>query len=224
MTPDEKQLLSGLFDRIRQAGGGARDAEAERFILDATRQNPNAAYVLSQTVLIQEQALAAANQKIQDLQAQVAQNEGSGSFLGGIGKSIFGNSQPAQPPRQTGYAPSYPQQNYAQPAPSPWGAAPAAGGGFLSGALHTAAGVAGGMLLAEGIRGLFSGGHSTGMMSNIAGTTDLSSMLGNHTPTENVTNNFFGGSDPAQDDSDTQDDSDSSYDDSSSFGNDTTDA
>ena len=44
---------------------------------------------------------------------------------------------------------------------APWGQAPqaAAGGGFLRSALTTAAGVAGGALLFEGIRNMF--GHST---------------------------------------------------------------
>jgi len=66
--------------------------------------------------------------------------------------------------------PSYnPQPSYAPPPANPWGqqqaspwsqpqAAPASGG-FLKGALGAAAGVAGGVLLADGIRDLFAG-HS----------------------------------------------------------------
>ncbi|MEQ4501126.1 DUF2076 family protein, partial [Pseudomonas sp.] len=46
-------------------------------------------------------------------------------------------------------APAAPQGGYAAPAP-------AAGSGFLGGALKTAAGVAGGVLLAEGISSMFS--------------------------------------------------------------------
>jgi hypothetical protein len=45
------------------------------------------------------------------------------------------------------------------PEPGPWGGTPPAGGGFLQGALGTAAGVAGGVLLADSIRGLFGGDH-----------------------------------------------------------------
>jgi len=195
MTPDEQQLLNGLFDRIRAASTGPRDAEAENFINSAVHQNPGAPYVLAQTVLVQEQALAAANQKIIELQQQ-AKPQAPASFLGGLGQSLFGSSQPQQQPApqqtnlRSGYAPSYPapqpQQSSGPNSSGPWGAAPAAGGGFLSGALHTAAGVAGGMLLAEGIRGLFSGGGHGGMMSGIAGPA-----FGAGT-TENVTNNYYG--------------------------------
>jgi hypothetical protein len=65
------------------------------------------------------------------------------------GRSSFGG----QPPQQNYGAPqqNYPQQGYApqQQAPA------AAGSSFLGGALKTAAGVAGGVMLAEGISSLF---------------------------------------------------------------------
>ncbi|PYY67497.1 ABC transporter substrate-binding protein [Pseudomonas jessenii] len=65
------------------------------------------------------------------------------------GRSSFG----AQPPQQNFGAPqqNFPQQGYApqQQAPA------AAGSGFLGGALKTAAGVAGGVMLAQGISSLF---------------------------------------------------------------------
>ncbi len=249
MTPDEKNLLSGLFERIRAADTGPRDAEADRFIAEAVRQNPNAAYVLSQTVLIQEQAMSAANQRIQELQAQVSRSaqdsQGSGSFLGNIGKSLFGGSPPSPPPRQN-FAPqqanapqqAYPGQNYQQQQPQgPWGGvsgggAPPQSGGFLSGALRTAAGVAGGVMLAEGISGLFRGGQGSGMMSDIAGSGFGSPAHAS----ENVTNNYYGDSsnqraadvlqDQDQDQDDVQDasDSGSSDDNSGSFGGDSSDA
>jgi len=253
MTPDEKNLLSGLFERIRVADTGPRNAEADRFISEAVRQNPNAAYVLSQTVLIQEQAMSAANQRIQELQAQVSRAsqdaQGSGSFLGNIGKSLFGGSQPAALPRQNfapqqAYAPqqAFPGQNYQQQQPQgPWGGVSSGGAsaqssGFLSGALRTAAGVAGGVMLAEGISGLFRGGHGNGMMSDIAGNGFGSAAHAS----ENITNNYYGDSanqhaadvlqDQDQDQDDVQDASDyssdqgASYDDGGSFGGDTSDA
>lgn len=63
-------------------------------------------------------------------------------------------SGPASPPPYNAPQQSYaqPQQNYAQPQQAP--AAPV-GSGFLGGALKTAAGVAGGVMLAEGISSLF---------------------------------------------------------------------
>ncbi|RFB79693.1 DUF2076 domain-containing protein [Methylovirgula sp. 4M-Z18] len=249
MTPDERQLLSGLFDRIRNAPDAARDMEAQTFISDAVRQIPSAPYVLAQTVLVQEQALGAANQRLQELEAQVRDlqahasqpQQGGGSFLGGLG-SLFGGSQPprpqapanppqyAPPPQQSPWG-QQPQQSPwgAQPQQSPWGQAaapPSQGPSFLSGALTTAAGVAGGMLAAESISSLFSSHRNPGL-ADIAGNNPLGGG-GNET----IINNFYdkpGDSrqsalDTQQGNSNDQDqdfqDSSDDYDDSGSGGDD----
>ena len=31
MTPDERQMIAGLFDRMRQQGAGVKDRDAESF-------------------------------------------------------------------------------------------------------------------------------------------------------------------------------------------------
>lgn len=213
MTPDEKQLLAGLFDRIRAANIGPRDAEADAFINSAMVQTPGAAYVLAQTVLIQEQALSAANQKIQQLQQQVqqqAQPQGGGSFLGGLGKSLFGAPAPQQQPA---YAPQPQYAPQPAPQPGPWGA-PAAPTSFLSGALHTAAGVAGGVLLAEGVSSLFSGGR--GMGGYGMGGYGMAPMGG-----ETIVNNYYTENPaPAADTYEPDQSADASYDDSSDFSSD----
>jgi hypothetical protein len=186
MSPEERQLLTGLFERVRAAAGNPRDTEAEALIAEATKAQPYAPYLLAQTVIIQDQALNAANERLQALEGKVRQFEaraaeqprGSGGFLGGLG-ALFGAGAPP-PPRPRGPAPQVggpwqqqqpqgnwqqPQQGYGQPAPppqqGPWGGQQAGpGGSFLKGALGTAAGVAGGVLLADSIRGLFTGsGH-----------------------------------------------------------------
>ena len=211
MTPDERQLLSGLFDRIRSTADGPRDMEAQTFINDAVKQIPFAPYVLAQTVLVQEQALGAANQRLQELEAQLhelqqthaSQPQGSGSFLGGLGSLFGGGQQPQRPP-----APSY--QQPAPPPPSPWGQQPqqsqwgqqpqaspwggqaapqSQGPSFLSGALTTATGVAGGMLAAEAISSLFSSHRNPGL-ADIAGTTGLMGG-GNNAGGETVINNYY---------------------------------
>ena len=56
MTPEERQLLAGLFDRVKNAAGGERDKEAEEFIASAMKDSPHAGYVLSQAVIVQEEA------------------------------------------------------------------------------------------------------------------------------------------------------------------------
>ena len=207
MTPDERQLLSGLFDRMQTQSNGQRDREAESFIADRVRQQPYAPYLLSQTVIVQEQALRAAADKIQQLESHLQggggqQPQEDNSFLGGIGRMFGGgSSQPRSAPPSSGGAwnqgQGYPQQGQNYPPQSqggPWGQqapqqgwgqqAPqqAGGGGFLRGALGAAAGVAGGVLAADALRGLF-GGHNNPF--GIAG--------GQPGGGETVVNNYYDG-------------------------------
>lgn len=181
MSPEERRLLEGVFDRMRNNASAPRDREADQMIADNVRSQPYSPYFLTQTVIVQEQALQAANQRIKDLeqqaqQSQPAQSSGSGGFL----SSIFGggSSQPPAPAQRppvwnqggaAGQAGGFGQSGpYGAPPPQqqggPWGGAPqqggGGGGGFLHGALQTAAGVAGGALLFDGIRGLM-GGHGS---------------------------------------------------------------
>lgn len=210
MTPDERQLLAGLFDRIRSSGNQQRDRDAEAFITDAVRQQPYAPYLLSQTVIVQEQALRAASDKLQELEAKVKSLEGAqpgassadSGFLGGLGRSIFGSSQPQQQRPSVpaaGYAPqgSYGQGGQAQG--GPWAqAAPQQGGSFLKGALGAAAGVAGGVLLANSISGLFHGSNNPfGIASGMGGMGGF----GNEYPGggETVVNNYYGNDDQGGD-------------------------
>jgi uncharacterized protein len=203
MSPEERQLLTGLFDRIRGAATTPRDQEAEELIQDATKAQPYAPYFLAQTVLVQDQALRAANDRLQelegkvkDLESRAASQPRPGGFLGGLG-SLFGGSAPSSAPRapvpppggRWGQSPiqgglQQPPQGYAPPgsAPGPWGGQ---GGGFLTGALGTAAGVAGGVLLADSIRGLFAGhNNSLGIGSGFGG-------MGPAAGGETVINNYY---------------------------------
>jgi hypothetical protein len=181
MTPDERQMLADLFERVKTAGATPRDAEAEALINDSVRTAPFAPYVLSQTVLVQQRALEAAAHRIAELEAAgrqgAEQGQEHGSFLGNLGQTIFGGGAPAAPPRPSydasayqrapapppqGYPPPPPQGYPPPPAqPGPWGQPQASGGGFLQNAASTAAGVAGGVALGNLLGGLF-GGHGGG--------------------------------------------------------------
>jgi uncharacterized protein len=198
MTPEERQLLAGLFQRVASTATTPRDAEAEAFINDAVRAQPHAPYVFTQTVLVQQQALEAATRRIQELEAQAQNQPPQTSFLGGLGKSLFGGGG-APPrsaydaggyPRQSGPAPQpqsqpYPPQAYPPPPAGPWGAAPV-GGGFLQNALTTAAGVAGGLVVADSLRGLFGGHGGFGVGGLGAGGAG-----------ETIVNNYYDNADPA---------------------------
>ena len=199
MTPQERQMLAELFERIRSTAANPRDAEAEAFIAQATREQPYAPYVLAQAALVQRQALDAAAQRIQELEARAAPPAAPTSFLGNLGRSLFGAGQPgpgpaydasgyqrAAPPEQPPRAPAY-----TTPPAGPWGAPPAAapGGGFLAGAMTTATGVAGGVLAASAIEHLL-GGHG-GLFGAPAGLYGGGFGAGGLGGGETVVNNFY---------------------------------
>ncbi|EJM07257.1 hypothetical protein PMI18_00545 [Pseudomonas sp. GM102] len=184
MNSEEQTLIDGLFSRLQQAetDSAPRDAQAEARIKEHLTRQPAAGYFMTQAILVQEAAIKSLDeqnkqltQQIQQLQAELqsakAQTAAPAPSSGGFLSSIFGGAsrdpQPAptqsaapsnggwrepgrpsfnsQPPQQNFGA--SPQQNYAPQQP--------AGSGFLGGALKTAAGVAGGVMLAQGISSLF---------------------------------------------------------------------
>ena len=176
MNSDERQLITGLFERMRGYGAPDKDRDAEALINQSVRANPDATYMLVQSVLVQEQALEAANNRVQELEEQLrSMEEGdrsssarSGGFLGGFWGGRRGEEPRSSVPqvgaratpsaydsRGDGRSPwsqSAPPPQ-AQPAP-----AAASGGGFMRSALTTAAGVAGGMLVADSLRNMLGGG------------------------------------------------------------------
>src|SRR6202789_4203352 len=100
MTPEERQMLAGLFERIGSSASTTREPQAEAFINDSVRGQPYAPYVLAQTVLVQQQALENASRRLAELEAQAkaAPPQEETSFLGSIGKSLFGGGASAPPP------------------------------------------------------------------------------------------------------------------------------
>lgn len=216
MTPEERTLLSDLFRRLRevesQQRSQPRDAEAEDFIRRSVQEQPLSSYYMAQTVLVQQQALTAAQSRIEELERQLRDRpaqpaQSGGSFLSnalGIGRSPWGRgaepppappySQPAQGQPVAGRSPwaaapgaAYPPQQYSPPPFPQQGMAPR-GGGFFAGAAQTAAGVAGGMLAASAISSLLS--HSPGPFG-----TAMAQPLGGETINETVINNNYYGDD-----------------------------
>jgi len=167
MTPEERNLVIELFDRLATLEDAQRDPEAERLIRDGLRQAPNAAYALVQTVLVQDEALKRADARIRELEsgssAETAPPETS--FLGGVRESFFGKregrgSVPSVRPGEA--APMSPAWHTGTQATQPMPAAPMApGGSFLGTAAAAAAGVIGGSLLLSSIRSMM-GGHQQG--------------------------------------------------------------
>ena len=172
MTPQERQMVDELFDRLTKLEGAPRDPDATAAIVQGLRKAPNAVYALVQTVLLQDEALKRANSRIQDLEAASggAQQQ-SGGFLDSMRDAIFGQtppprgSVPSVPPggrpvwnsgqaMQQAQSPGYGQAPYNQP----YGQAPMGGGGsFLGTAAAAAAGMVGGSLLLGSIRSMMGG-------------------------------------------------------------------
>jgi hypothetical protein len=165
MQSEEQRLIESLFSRLKQAENQSapRDAAAERLIEQQLRQQPAAPYYMAQAILIQEAAMKKLNAQVTELENRLAQaqqqpeRQSGGGFL----SSLFGGGQRHSAPQQSAWN-SAPQQPYNAPqqpynAPQqPYSAPTAArGSGFLGGALQTAVGVAGGVVMADMLTSMF---------------------------------------------------------------------
>jgi hypothetical protein len=155
MTPQEHELIKGLFDRLSQLESQPRDPEAARFIAQGLTSAPHAIYPLVQTVLLQDEALKRANARIEELQAQTSAaaepEQPQTSFLDSMREALGGRAP-------HGSVPSVRTAGGQQPQPGAPGFG--SGGSFLGTGASTAAGVIGGSLLLDGIRSMF--GHQLG--------------------------------------------------------------
>lgn len=170
MQPEEQRLIDGLFSRLKQAEtqSAPRDAGAENAISGYIQSQPAAPYYMAQTILIQEAAIKQLNERIQALESDVARLQSTKQSSGGFLAGLFGGGQ--SQPQSSGSAPIPGGQNYARQTPPPqqgyapqqaqgYAASGRSGGGFMSGALQTAAGVAGGVVLGNMLMNMFSGTH-----------------------------------------------------------------
>jgi uncharacterized protein len=94
MTPQERQLVDELFDRLSKVESAPRDPDATNAITQGLRNAPNAVYALVQAVLLQDEALKRASGRIQELeQAHAGEQTPSGGFLDSMRDTIFGQGQ-----------------------------------------------------------------------------------------------------------------------------------
>src|SRR3984885_16196288 len=121
MTPQEESMLNDLIGRVQQTQLTEKDPEAEQLLGQTLGRNPNALYILAQTVLVQNYALEQAKAQLDQLRQQtqaLPQPARATSFLG----NLLGHRDPPPPlpppppPPQPGYG--------AQPAAPPWSPVP----------------------------------------------------------------------------------------------------
>jgi hypothetical protein len=196
MTPQEESMLNDLIGRVEQTQLTEKDPEAEQLLNQRLARNPNALYVLAQTVLVQKYALEQATAQLNQLRAQQAQQlqpqpAHATSFLG----SLLGHHDPAPPPPAAPPPPGYGASPYGQPYAQPYPPAgpvygappPSAGGSFLRSAATTAAGVAAGALAFQGVESLLHG--FGGQPSGFGGQGLFGG--GGGAPGETIINNYY---------------------------------
>jgi uncharacterized protein len=179
MTPQERQLVTELFDRLQTLENAPRDPDAVNAINEGLDKAPHALYPLVQSVLVQDEALKRAAARIRELEEELGieqpQPAGQGGFLDnmrdtllgrreqhGSVPSVRGSNPNASNPNawgpaynQSGGAPMQGQSPYGQPG---YGQPRDSGGSsFLGTAAATVAGVVGGALLMNSFRGMFGG-------------------------------------------------------------------
>jgi hypothetical protein len=170
MNPQEQRLIEDLFTRLKSVSSAEKDEDAAQHIRDLVAHFPDAPYYLTQSVLVQQQALDQAGARIKELE-QLGQETRPGGQRSAA--SFLGSSVP-----QAGQHDSDAPQPVERPDRSPWAQpAPARSGGFLSSALSTATGVAGGMFLADSIRSLFGSGGGGFLGNGSASATENQAAL-----------------------------------------------
>src|SRR5215813_8556772 len=92
MTPQERQLVDDLFERLARLEQAPRDAEAERAIAAGLRDAPNAIYPLVPTVLGQDEALKRADARIRERTGEDTEPGPGGGFLDSMRQALTGRS------------------------------------------------------------------------------------------------------------------------------------
>jgi uncharacterized protein len=183
MTPQERQLVADLFERLAALENEPRDPEAEQAVREGLAKAPHAVYALVQTVLVQDEALKQANDHIQQIEAELQGGTPAGQpkgFLDSMRDAVFGREEPrgSVPSVRGGNEPMGVPPQYRSGSGAAWGSGGAWGGGaqpapmaqepsgrggsFLGTAAAAAAGVIGGGLLLNGIRGMLGGQQHRG--------------------------------------------------------------
>ena len=170
MQSEEQRLIDGLFGRLKEAETktGPQDLEAEQQINQHIREQPSAPYYMAQAMIIQEAALKQMDQRVKELEAgrAAAANRQrpteqrrlrpACSAAAAVRQTRVNSIRRSSKIRRHGTTRSKGATHSRSSQPMPNRSrrhlrAPAAPGG----ALQTAAGVAGGVVLADMLTGMF---------------------------------------------------------------------
>lgn len=179
MNPQERDQLTQFLKPLSEFKLTAKDAEAEALIAQTVARQPDAAYLLVQRAMLQDQALNAAKAQIAELQNQLQNTPQRGGFLQ--------NDPWAQPngPGVPGAGSYQPSRAAAMP---PQAGTFGGGSSFLGNIATTAAGVVAGSFLFQGIESLL-GHHGGGFGGSAWGGHNGGNEL---VPEQTVINNYYG--------------------------------
>jgi hypothetical protein len=109
MDRNDRKAIEDLFAKLAQVARASppRDADSEAFIREQIAAQPGAPYYMAQTIVVQEQALAAAEKRIDELerravrvpsgavpsvgrQPEPAEQRAGGGFLAGAAQTALG--------------------------------------------------------------------------------------------------------------------------------------
>jgi len=207
MTDQERALLQDFLQQLtRIRNVDEKDAEADVMIAKAFSQQPDAPYLVVQRAILLEQALNAAKVEIARLRSEAKSSAGQ-SFLGGANAWGRESQQSAQRPTLSVSGQPIPANPALTPTPSAANPVPRSPfGSFLGQAAATAAGVAGGAFLFQGLENLLGFGHhdpsvygehhsQAGLLSDDEITPDADPDAGTQDITEDIDWNDFDGDD-----------------------------
>ena len=202
MNVQERALLTGFLQQLAQAQAGPKDSEASALIGDTLSRQPDAVYLLVQRALILDGALNNAQARVAELQTQIEQQKAQLASTGPtapaanfLDANAWGRSPspPAAAPMMQNAGVRPPSGVFSGAATTanfgvPQATAPTAGfqaPSFLTSMATTAAGVAAGAFLFQGVNHML-GSHGdnslqAGARQPLAGPTD-----------NTVINNYYG--------------------------------
>jgi uncharacterized protein len=187
MYPQERVALESFLARLVQIHGVRKVSEADRMIRQAVSQQPDAVYLLVQRDLLLERALEQARQRIKALENESLR--AGADFLERDARASeesppYSRAMASESVSATGAARSAAPQ-FSAPTAAPFAAPVPANAGapsFLGQAAATAAGIAGGAFLFQGVEDML--GHHSALPSHGQGAF----------PAEDVTvNNYYEG-------------------------------
>src|SRR5437764_14671815 len=108
MTPQEQEMIGDLIDRVQKTQLAEKDMDAEQLLQQGLGKNPDALYILAQTVLVQKYALEQAEAQLAEmktglerLQQHKSERRHATSFLGRrLGRNEWPTRLPPSPRRR----------------------------------------------------------------------------------------------------------------------------